>query len=313
MFTELGRQKFDVGAILIARATILYNTKYQTQKGETMKDLSNENIIQKEKNGITYLQFRKLLEFPEIKHMYVLKNGNLSFKRKDESTEAIESLKDNYDVVCKLENMDSNRVIRPTQQHTDCIKEVDEYFLEKGPAIYLDELDNVDGVMTNKKNIVLSTTNADCLLLLFYDPKRKVIANIHSGWKGTFQKISLKAVKEMQEVYGSNPSDLLCFMTPCIRKCCFEVREDVKLLCEEKFAYTNKLDCFIKDIGVVDGEQKYTIDNVAINYVLLEEAGVKGENIFDSNICSLCEKEQIHSRRAEGPEYGVGTVLISLV
>lgn len=278
-----------------------------------MKELSNEKIIQKEKNGITYLQFRKLLEFPEIKHMYVLKNENLSFKRNDETPEAIENLRNNYDVVCRLEGMDSNRVIRPTQKHTDCIKTVNESIFKNGPVIYLDELDNVDGVITDKENIVLSTTNADCLLLLFYDPIKKVIANIHSGWKGTFQKISLKAVKEMQEVYGSNPSDLLCFMTPCIRNCCFEVREDVKTMCEEKFAYTNKLDYFIKDIGFVDGEKKYTIDNAAINYFLLEEAGVKKENIFDSNICSLCEKDQIHSRRAEGPEYGVGTVLISLV
>lgn len=277
-----------------------------------MKDLTNSTMIQKEKNGITYLQFRRLLEYPEVKHMYVLKNGDFNFKRKNDSEQEMERLKKTYEMVCNLEEMDANRVVRPNQNHTDFIKEVDESFLENGLAIYLSKLENVDGVMTNQKNIVLSTTNADCLLLLFYDPKRKVIANVHSGWKGTFQKISQKAVYKMKDVYGSEPSDLLCFMTPCIGKCCFEVHDDVKELCVEKFSYTNKLQDFITNLGEIEGKRKYTIDNVAINRFLLQEAGAKPENIVESGICSLCEKEQIHSRRAEGPEYGVGTVLICL-
>lgn len=277
-----------------------------------MKDLSNNDIIQKQKDGIAYLQFRRLLEYPEVKHMYVLKNGDFNFKRKDESKEETEKLRRTYEMVCNLEQMDANRVVRPNQNHTDCIKAVGENILENGPAMYLQELDNLDGIMTNEKNIVLSTTNADCLLLLFYDPKVKAIANIHSGWKGTFKKISTKAVCKMQEVYGSNPNDLLCFMTPCLGKCCFQVDEDVKILCEEKFAYTNRLQDFITNIGEVEGKNKYTIDNVAINRFLLEDAGLKSENIVESGICSLCEKDQIHSRRAEGPLYGVGTALISL-
>lgn len=277
-----------------------------------MKDLSNSVMIQKEKNGISYLQFRKLLEFPEIRHMYVLKNNNFSFKRKNDTEEENKKLINTYEKVCALEEMDVNKVVRPNQQHTDCIKNVDESILNAGIAIYKEELNNTDGIMTNKKNIVLSTTNADCLLLLFYDPITKAIANIHSGWRGTFQKIAQKAVYKMQETYGSKPKDLLCFMTPCIKKCCFEVDEDVKTLCKEKFAYTNKLENFIEDIGEIDGKRKYTIDNVGINRYLLQETGINANNIIESNICSLCEREQIHSRRAEGPEYGVGTVLICM-
>lgn len=277
-----------------------------------MKDLSNSVMIQKEKNGISYLQFRKLLEFPEISHMYVLKNNDLSFKRKNDTKEETEKLIKTYERVCALENMDVNKVIRPNQHHTDCIKNVDESILNDGIAIYKEELNNTDGIMTNKKNIVLSTTNADCLLVLFYDPITKAIANIHSGWRGTFQKIVQKAVYKMRETYGSKPNDLLCFMTPCIKKCCFEVDEDVKMLCEENFAYTNKLQYFIKDIGKIEGKRKYTIDNVGINRYLLQETGINANNIIESNICSLCEKEQIHSKRAEGLEYGVGTALICM-
>lgn len=38
-----------------------------------MKDLSNENIIHVKKDGIEYLQFRKLLEYSDvIKHAYAI-------------------------------------------------------------------------------------------------------------------------------------------------------------------------------------------------------------------------------------------------
>ena len=38
-----------------------------------MKDLSNENVIHVKKDGIEYLQFRKLLEYSDIvKHAYAI-------------------------------------------------------------------------------------------------------------------------------------------------------------------------------------------------------------------------------------------------
>ena len=37
------------------------------------------------------------------------------------------------------------------------------------------------------------------------------------------------------------------------------------------------------------------------------------ENIEDSGICSVCNKEKIHSFRAEGENYGLATAIISLI
>ena len=58
--------------------------------------------------------------------------------------------------------------------------------------------------------------------------------------------------------------------------------------------------------------EKYLIDNALINKILLEEAGLLKENIIDSKICSVCNKDYIHSRRAEGPDFGLGGLFISL-
>ena len=179
--------------------------------------------------------------------------------------------------------------------------------------IYSDNYKDIDGVITDKKDIILATTNADCVLIMLYDNEKKVIANIHAGWRGTFKKISLKVVEMMKEKYECNPEKILCFVCPSIRKCHFEVQDDVKEECEKIFSYTNRLGEIIFNGEIKDGVQKYFIDNVLINKLLLVEAGIKEENIFDSNICSVCHSDLVHSRRADGVEnFGLGTALIKL-
>ena len=175
-----------------------------------------------------------------------------------------------------------------------------------------ESLRDVDGLITNQKGIALVTTNADCILLMFYDPVKKVIANVHSGWKGTFQKIAEKTVVKMMNYYHCNPQDILCFINPSIRKCHFEVDDDVKELCEEIFKFTNKTDEFIKVGNIVEGKQKYNIDTVLINKILLTNLGMKEENIIDCGICSVCCNEKISSYRGDGKDYKLATAIICL-
>lgn len=117
----------------------------------------------------------------------------------------------------------------------------------------------------------------------------------------------------MKKNYDCKVENILCFICPSIRKCHFEVKDDVKNECENIFAYTNKLNEIIEVGKIKDGEQRYFIDNILINKIMLIEAGIKAENIIDSNICSACNSNLIHSRRADGAEkFGLGTALIQL-
>ena len=59
-------------------------------------------------------------------------------------------------------------------------------------------------------------------------------------------------------------------------------------------------------------KEKWNIDTVLINKIILERVGLKKENIIDSGICSVCNKELIHSFRVEKQGYGLNTALISL-
>ena len=170
---------------------------------------------------------------------------------------------------------------------------------------------NTDGLITNKTNLALSTTNADCILMIFFDPATRTIANIHSGWRGTLQRISIKAVEKMIKEFNCNPKDIICCICPSIRKCHFEVDKDVKEMFEKEFAdfqINKRTDIIEKQ----EGKEKWNIDTVLINKIILENLGLKKENIIDSGICSVCNSDLIHSYRVEKQGYGLGTALISI-
>ncbi len=270
-------------------------------------NLSNDIVIHKNEAGIEYLQFKKLLEYPNIKHGYALKD--LNFRRYNDD----ESRYQEYEKFLNIIDINPTTLVKPNQTHSDNILKVYKKENINAPDIYLDYLENVDATITNKKNITLASTNADCILIIFYDDIKKVIANVHSGWRGTFQKISKKVVQEMKNDYGCEAKNIIACIFPCIRMCHFEVEEDVKNPCEKIFGYTNRLNEIIKIGRVLDGKQKYNIDTVLINKILLIEEGLNENNIFDSNICSVCSKEKVHSRRAEGVNFGVGSAVIEMI
>ena len=196
------------------------------------------------------------------------------------------------------------QIVEPVQTHTDTIVCLDN-------VLSSSELQDVDGLITDKENIALTSKNADCILFLFYDPVKKVIANVHSGWKGTFKKISEKTVNKMINNYKCNPEDILCFISPSIRKCHFEVDEDIKDLCADIFSFL-PIEEFIEIGEIKDDKQKYMIDTVKINKLLLKQMGLKEKNIIDSEICSMCNKDIVHSARGEGEGFKRETLIVSL-
>lgn len=273
-------------------------------------DLSNDSIIHIKKDGLEYLQFRKLLEYSDlITHAYVIgldKNFRTARAGGVKINDAeLENAVKSYHKICDELSINYNDIVKTNQTHSNNVRRVDTKVETDKPdfAIYKE----TDGLMTDKSNLVLSTTNADCILLIFFDPAKKVIANVHSGWKGTLQRISVTAVNEMQKEYGCNPSDIICCMCPSIRKCHFEVDEDVYNLFANGFIDLKELDNIIEK-----RENKWHIDTILINKIILEKAGLLEENIIDSGICSVCNKDLIHSFRAEGPGYELNTAIISL-
>lgn len=276
-----------------------------------MRDLSNENVIHIRNGDCEYLQFRRLLEYQDVvKHAYGLKPANYMTKREMVTEEVFNESVNNYKKLCTSIGLDYNKLVKPSQMHTNVVKKVES--LENEISLENEKYANTDGLATNKKQVILASTNADCILLIFFDPVKKVIANVHSGWKGTFQKIAINAVKTMIKEYDSNPKDIICCMCPSIRKCHFEVEKEVKDMCENIFSYTNQIDKIIEYVGEKNEVDKWMIDTVLINKIMLKDCGLQPENIIDSGICSVCNCDKVHSYRVEGKGYGLSTAIISM-
>ena len=277
-------------------------------------DLSNENVIHVKKDGIEFLQFKRLLEYKDyINHAYSLgidKNYRTARANKQPlPKQEYDKAMNDYEKLSSAIGSNHIHLVKTNQDHTDEVKIITEKINLDKPDFNLEQYSKTDGMITKSKNIMLATTNADCILLLFFDPVKKVIGNTHSGWKGTLQRISVKTVQKMKNEFGCNPEDIICCICPSIRKCHFEVDSDVKELFEKEFQDLGNLDEIIEE---KIPNAKWNIDTVLINKIILERAGLKQKNIIDSGICSVCNSNLVHSFRVEKQGYGLCTALIEL-
>lgn len=272
-------------------------------------NLSNEKMVHVKSDGIEYLQFKRLLEFDNLVHCYTLSVYDVNFKSDSDK------LDDSINKIAKALNINKNNIVKPLQKHTDCIKNV-----ENSGEKYLysekcnDKYNGVDGLLTNKADVDLMLSFADCTPILLYDPINKVIGNIHSGWRGTVQKIGQKAVKKMIKDYESKPEDIIACIGPFIGKCHFEVDEDVKNIFEETFSYFGRnCDIIEKQNNLVEGKQKYHIDTTLINRLMLEECGLNKNNIVESGICTVCNSDYMHSYRAQREKSGRNIAILGTI
>ena len=249
-------------------------------------------------DNISYIQFKRLLVYENLFHAYSMKENNFGIKKEDGIivNNSLDRISDNF-------NIDTNKIVYPIQRHTGNVQEYKEGI----------DLENTDGLTTNRKGLMLLTTYADCMPLLFYDPIKNVITNVHSGWKGTVQKIGINAIDKMVKLYDCKKEDIICCIGPTIKKDHFLVNEDVKEQFMNVFNDLNKRINFIEETDLSNeiGRQ-YRIDCTLLNKTLFKEFGLKEENIVDCDICTVCNEDTFHSRRAEGENYQLDACLMML-
>lgn len=150
-----------------------------------------------------------------------------------------------------------------------------------------------DGLVTATSGLLLVVKTADCLPVFLVDKLRRVVAAVHCGWRGTKEKILLRAVEMMQEKAGSKSHDIVAGFGPCIEQSCYEVGEDVY----EQFL---KNGFRIKDIlQPAENPGKFYLSLRKANFFLLTEiAGIPRANIYHVELCTSCH-ENLHSYRRD--------------
>lgn len=155
-----------------------------------------------------------------------------------------------------------------------------------------------DALVTAQKGLGLAISIADCTPVFIYDQVNKIIAAVHSGWRGTEQKILMKTIQTLVRDHKSNPQNLIAYIGPSISKVNYEVGKEVA----EKFS---------GKYLTVNGD-KFLLDVSGVNYDLLIEAGLKKNNIQKSGLCTYEFSELFHSYRRDADRSGRSLGLIAM-
>ena len=175
-----------------------------------------------------------------------------------------------------------------------------------------------DASLTATPGLALGVQTADCVPILLVDPKKRAVAAIHAGWRGTLRRITEKTVGEMRKRFRSSPEDLLAAIGPAIGACCYEVGTELVTQFTSQFADArdwfdelrtgdepNPLQWLNRmPPGHQPPPRNVRLDLPAANRTQLIAAGLVGKNIFGSDLCTACHPDLFFSYRKEGDGSG---------
>jgi polyphenol oxidase len=171
-----------------------------------------------------------------------------------------------------------------------------------------------DASTTKEPGLLLGTQTADCVPILLVDPKKRVVAAIHAGWRGTLARIAQKTVGRMQLEHGCRPADLLAAIGPSIGPCCYEVGAEFVAKFTAQFVDApeyfdeartgdepNPLQWLnMKPPGHQPPPQNVHLDLWKANRSQLLAAGLRAKHVFSIDLCTACRTDLFFSYRKEG-------------
>lgn len=260
----------------------------------------------RERNGVPYLSFPILEETGLVQHGFSTRLGgvsqgvwasmNISVTRGDDP----QAVAKNRRRIASAIGVDERKMVYSSQTHTANVAAVTEENLGKS-------LPETDGMITNVPGLCLVTFYADCVPLYFVDPVGKAIGLSHSGWRGTVRKMANVTVRRMQEVFGSNPGDIIAAVGPSICQDCYEVDLDVIRQFQENYMEEDWESLYYrKENG------KYQLNLWKANELNLLEAGIQKKNMAITNVCTCCNPEVMFSHRVMGTDRGNLSALLAL-
>ena len=226
-------------------------------------------------------RFANLSSVGGVVHAITTREGGVSSDR-------CESLNVSYSVGDATENVDEN--LRRAAEAVGARREdLFAAYQVHGRAVTVVDAETsprprCDVLVTNSPAKALMLRFADCTPVLVADTRRKAVAVVHAGWRGSAVRAASAAVSALSEAFGSRPADLVAGIGPAIGPCCYTVGSDV-------------VSAFSDRPGLIrDGK----LDLWESNRLALVEAGVPAEHIEAAGICTQCHADEYFSHRANG-------------
>lgn len=260
---------------------------------------STENPTPSSSSGsleIPYLQFPELSKFEGLKHAVFTRQGGVS-------RAPFNSLN------CSLENRDNPEHVRANLEIIrKSLDAQDLLFLEQIHSAatvlalaknrpFVNPLAKADALLTDLTRTGLLIKQADCQAVILYDPVKRVIANVHCGWRGNQKNILVIAVQKMQTIFGSQAGEIRAAIGPSLGPCCGEFRTYAEIFPPEFKRFMIRPNYF---------------DLWAVSRWQLVQAGLKEQHIETAGICTRCRTDLFFSYRAEGKTSGRFATVVML-
>ena len=238
------------------------------------------------------IKSKKLSKFQEINHGFFNKQGGKSkgiYKSLNcgiGSSDAKKNVKNNLKIVCKKIDCFSNKLILLNQIHSNKF-----YFINENFKFNKKRLKG-DALITNVKKIAIGILTADCVPILIYDKKLKIISAIHAGWKSVYKGIIKKVIKFLIN-NGSSAKNLIAVIGPGISQKNYEIQKDFK----DKFLKKDKQNkIFFK---LVKNKTYFGLNNYI--YSQLKKLGIKNlekinKDTFEPKNNFFSARRSIHNK-----------------
>jgi polyphenol oxidase len=278
--------------------------------------VSSEDWTERTHRGVTVLQAAALNKIPWLVHGFSTRPGGVSEVDGEkvlnlgavgwDKRESVEENKRRFHAAVGASDFE---FVSLHQIHSDVVR-----MIHASPGKQC----KGDALATNRAGLLLGVRTADCSPILIVDPKKRAVAAIHAGWRGTLARIVVKTIGQMQMEFKSNPKDMLAAIGPTIGGCCYEVGTEVAADFSAKFSNASEVFDELRTgdepnplqwlnmmpPGHQPPPKKVLLDLKKANNLQLLEAGLREQNIFVSNLCTSCNVDRLFSYRKEASSSG---------
>lgn len=157
----------------------------------------------------------------------------------------------------------------------------------------------VDAIITNIPNLILTVSTADCIPILMYDLENNLAGAIHAGWKGAISGIIENSINAMQGL-GEHPSNIIACIGPCLHQKNFEVTMEFY----EEFINKsiNNQRYFIKK-----NNYKYLFNLIEFAYDIIKKSDIEIVDIinldtYDINNHFFSHRRSTHNKTRRGTQ-----------
>lgn len=150
-----------------------------------------------------------------------------------------------------------------------------------------DELPAADGMMTNRRGLGLMIKTADCQPVFIIDQKGRHLMALHVGWRGNRISFPQKAIIKFCQAYQLEPGDLLAVRGPSLGPNAAQfINFDREWGKEWERWFNQKSKCMN-----LWSLTRWQLQN------LTGESGLKDENIYEIDLCTLLNENLFFSYR----------------